>query len=110
MTITPIPTVNPQPYNDLINNVTNMDAMGIIVSSTGAYTTIVGNVFYLFIWLMIFSMYWLAQRNITLPSIMGLILGGAIIGSLPESYQPAGIYLICLSGGTIIYYLYTERR
>ena len=110
MTITPIPTVNPQPYTDLLNNITRMDAMGTIVASTGPYTIIVGNLFYLFIWLMKFSMYWLAQKNITLPAVMGIILGGVVISTLPESYQPVAVALIALGGFAVIYYLYTERR
>ena len=110
MTITPIPTVNPQPYTDLLNNISRLDAMGTIVASTGPYTVIVGNLFYLFIWLMIFSMYWLAQKNITLPAVMGIILGGVVISTLPESYQPVAVALIALGGFAVIYYLYTERR
>jgi len=110
MTVTAIPTVNQQPYTDLLNNITSMDAMGTIVASTGPYTIIVGNLFYLFIWLMIFSMYWLAQRNITLPAVMGIILGGVVITTLPETYQPVAVALIALGGFAVIYYLYTERR
>ena len=110
MVITPVPTVNPQPYTDVMNNFTNMDALGIIASSITPYTIAVGNVFYLFIWLMVFSMYWLAQRNITLPVVMGIILGGVVIVTLPESYQPVAVGLIALSGFAVIYYLYTERR
>jgi len=110
MTITPIPTVNPQPYTDVLANITRMDMMGTIIASTGPYTVSVGNLFYLFIWLMVFSMYWLAQKNITLPAVMGIILGGVVISTLPESYQPVAVALIALGGFAVIYYLYTERR
>jgi len=110
MTITPIPTVNPQPYNDVFNNISRMDMMGTIMASTSTYTGSIGNLFYLFIWIMVFSMYWLAQRSITLPSVMGLILGGIIISTLPESYQPVAVGLIALGGFAVIFFLYTERR
>ena len=110
MTVTPVPTVDPAIYNNLINNISRMDAPGILFASSGVYTNAVGNIFYLFIWLMIFSMYWLAQRNVTLPSTMGIILGGAIITTLPESYQPVAVALIALSGSAVIYFMYTERR
>ena len=110
MVITPIPTVDPSVYDDMVSNISSMNAPGIIFAAGGVYTNIVGNLFYLFIWLMIFSMYWLAQRNVTLPSVMGIILGGVIIGMLPESYQPVAVALILISGASIIYYMYTERR
>ena len=110
MTITPIPTVNPQPYTDMLNNITALNAPGFLFASTSVYTNIVGNLFYLFIWLMIFSMYWLAQRNVTLPVVMGIILGGVLIVTLPDDYQPVAVYLIALCGFAVIYYLYTERR
>ncbi len=110
MVIAPIPTVDPQPYTDMLNNISALNAPGFLFASTSVYTNIVGNLFYLFIWLMIFSMYWLAQRNVTLPTVMGIILGGVIISTLPESYQPVALALIILSGSAVIYYLYTERR
>lgn len=108
--VNPIDTVNPAPYNDLVNNISSMNAPGIMFASIEPYTLAVGNLFYLFIWLMIFSMYWLAQRNITLPAVMGLILGGVVITTLPEAYQPVAVALIAISGFAVIYYLYTERR
>ena len=110
MAPTAVPTINPAPYTDLLNNISRLDAPGTLFATSLPYTNAVGNLFYLFIWLMVFSMYWLAQRNVTMPSVMGLILGGVIITTLPESYQPVAVALIALSGFAVIYYLYTERK
>ena len=107
---TPIPTINPQPYNDLMNNITAMDPAGFLFTTTTVYTNIMGNLFYLFVWGILFIQFWLAQRSITIPSVIGMILGGIIIGTLPEQYQAIGVTIIALGGFAIIYVLYTERR
>lgn len=102
--------MNTSNYNQIRDSTKSYDFQGFIKASVLPYTALIGNVFYLFIWLVIFSMYWIRQGSITIPSVLGLILGGAVIGMLPEEYHLYVWAIIGLSGGALLLKLYLESR
>lgn len=110
MASAPVPTVNQSAYENIYEATEALDFMAWISATTGPYTATLGNYFYLFLWLMVFSALWIRQGSITLPSVLGLVLGGAVIGMLPEEYRVYSIALIALGAIAVLYLIFTERR
>lgn len=106
---TQVTSLNTTAYNEVRNATRTYDLKTFIGGTIIPYTNVVGNVFYLFIYLVIFSMYWIAQRSITVPAVLGLITGGAVIGMLPEEYQVYAIAIITIAGGALLFKLSIER-
>lgn len=107
---TQITALNESAYNEIRNATKDYDLQGFISGTIKPYTIVVGNVFYLFIYLVIFSMYWIRQGSITVPSVLGLITGSAMIGMLPEEYQIYAIAIIAIAGGALLMKLSSESR
>jgi hypothetical protein len=80
--------------------------MGIIA---GVYSDPVGNLALVIIFALPFLMMWIMGENVTLPGVVGIILGGFILYRLPESYHMAAVAFIALSVLAIIYSLMKER-
>lgn len=106
----PIATVNQSQYEDLRDATEALDFMPWLSATVAPYTVTLGNYFYLFLWLMVFSALWIRQGSITLPSVLGLVLGGSVIGMLPEEYRVYSIALIALGAIAVLYLIFTERR
>lgn len=107
---TQITLLNTTAYNEIRNATRTYDLQGFIGGTIKPYTIVVGNIFYLFIYLVIFSMYWIRQGSITVPSVLGLIVGGAMIGMLPAEYQIYAIAIIAIAGGALLMKLSSESR
>lgn len=105
-----ITMLNESAYTEIRTATRSYDLKRFIGGTIMPYTNIVGNVFYLFIYLIIFSMYWIRQGSITVPSVLGLIVGGAMIGMLPEEYQTYAIAIIMIAGGALLMKLVLESR
>lgn len=107
---TQIASLNESAYNEIRNATRTYDLKMFIGGTIMPYTNIAGNIFYLFVYLVIFSMYWIRQGSITVPSVLGLIVGGAMIGMLPEEYQTYAIAIIAIAGGALLMKLSSESR
>jgi hypothetical protein len=81
----------------------------IIAASLTPYTAVFGNIALVIVFLIPFLMMWLMQRNLTLPGVIGIVLGGIIYTRLPSEYQLVSIAFIALSITAIIYSLLKER-
>lgn len=107
---TQITSLNETAYKEVRNATRTYDLQGFIGGMIKPYTIVVGNFFYLFIYLVIFSMYWIRQESITIPSVLGLIVGSAMIGMLPEEYQVYAIAIIAIAGGALLMKISSESR
>ena len=109
MATTPVPTLNISRYNDLKNSTRAFDFPGFLSASILPFTDIVGNLFWLFVWIIIFVAYWIRQKKMTFPTVMALIFGGVIIAMLPEEYQIYAKGLIAVGIFAVLYFLFTKR-
>ena len=77
--------------------------------AASSYTAIIGNVGFVIIFAIPFVMMWILQRNLTLPGVVGIILGGLIMWRMPPEYHLVAVAFISLSITAIIYSLLKER-
>ena len=108
--VLPIPTINQSAYNASKDAITNLNLESFLSATMSQYTGVLSNYVYLFIWGIIFMMIWIRQRSITIPSTIGLILGGIVIAMLPEQYQFIAQFMIAMGGFALLYVMFGERR
>ena len=93
-----------------INESTVPDFLKFAESVTTPYTNIVGNLFFMIFFSAFFLMIWIRQENLAIPSTIGIITGGYILGFAPPEFRLTAILFILLSIFGIIYMLLKERN
>ena len=93
----------PEPGNDTIN------WTGLISTIGGAYTSVLGPLAYTLIFSIPFLMMWITQRDMTLPGLVGALLGLFIIVRLPAEFHLVAVTFIVISIVAVIYSLVKER-
>ena len=113
---TPVPTLNETPANNLMADISNKSFTGFVKDSIVPYTTgyeigqtLLGNAFYLIIWILIFAMMWIKQGSLTIPMTVGVIFGGLLISFLPAQYQLVAQILIVFGIFGVVYVFYKGR-
>lgn len=87
------------------------DIIRIVKVDISTYTNSgLGEAFYLFLWGLIFVMMWLNQGKVTLPAVLGLILGAAVLAMLPAEYQLVGQAMVVMGFFAVIYVFFRDRR
>lgn len=117
--LSPIDTMDPTYYNNLNHaimpgsNATNVtattdlvpDVPGILHIALSVFTDNWGSIALVIVFSIPFVMAWIMGANVTLPAVMGIIVGGFILYRLPEQYQLVAIGFIGLSVIAVIYSL-----
>ena len=93
----------PEPGEDTIN------WTGLISTIGGAYTSTLGPLAYTLIFSIPFLMMWITQRDMTLPGLVGALLGLFIIVRLPAEFHLVAVTFIVISIVAVIYSLVKER-
>lgn len=109
-TVTPI---NISSYTSLRAQFTaSPDIIEIAKVTFTPYTNIniIGNFFYLIIWALIFVMMWINQGKITLPAVLGMIIGAAVLAMLPAQYQLVAQAMVAIGFFAVLYVFFRERR
>jgi len=96
-------------YEGAINESAVPDFFGFAESTVTPYTNIVGNLFFVIFFGIFFLMLWLRQENIMIPSVIGIIAGGALLGFAPAEFRLPAILFISFSIFGVIYSLLKER-
>jgi len=96
-------------YEGNINESAVPDFFGFAESTVTPYTNIVGNLFFVIFFGVFFLMLWLRQENIMIPSVIGIIAGGALLGFAPAEFRLPAILFISFSIFGVIYSLLKER-
>lgn len=76
---------------------------------TTPYTNIVGNLFFIIVFLSFFLMIWIRQENLAIPGTIGIITGGYLLGFAPPEFRLTAILFVSLSIFGIVYQLLKER-
>ena len=84
------------------------DIWGFIQGLSKPFTDIIGAWFYLALFAVPYFIIWIRQKNIIIPSILGVMFGAWILVMLPASALPAaiGILTLAITGG--LYGLYVK--
>ncbi len=87
-------------------NVVNLTTIGASPYIQGA----VGTIFWGVIFALIFIMIWLRQEDVTIPSLLGLIIGLSLWSMMPEDWVSFAMSLSIISFAGIMYTLIKGRR
>jgi hypothetical protein len=93
----------PEPGDEAI------DWVALIGATAGAYTAPLGPLAYVIIFAIPFLMMWITQRDMTLPGIVGALLGLFIIIRLPAEFHLVATTFIAISIVAVVYSLVKER-
>jgi len=94
-------------FDELIEaelNPTNMSSV-----ATSSYTDIFGNVFWGVLFSAIFIFMWIRLEDITIPSLLGLIIGGSLWALMPAEWVSMAMSLTVVSFGGLVYSLIRGR-
>ena len=94
-------------YDDLITDIENGDYEAVANDATTPFTAKIGNLFYLFLFLMPFGLMWKKQEKLTMPTVLALICGSFIIVFVPDQFREFIIMAVILS---VAYNLYLVVR
>lgn len=95
-------------FNNLTNS--NFDPTNMSQVASSPFTDIVGNVFWGFIFVVIFIMLWLRSEDITIPALLGLIIGGSLWTMMPPEWTQMAASLTVISFAGLIYSLIKGRQ
>lgn len=95
-------------FNELITsnfNLSNMTSVG-----AAPYTDVFGQIFWGFIFSLIFVMLWIRQEDVTIPSLLGFVIGGSIWTLMPPEWVSFAMSLTVISLFGIAYSLIKGRN
>lgn len=86
------------------------DAKSLVEVLPKTYTQVVGSMFWGILFGMIFMGMWIRQESITIPCILGLIIGGALWSFLPPEWVRIAYILIIVSLASLMFSIVLGRR
>lgn len=94
-------------FGNLTNSSFNVSNLTSVASSP--YTNLFGNIFWGILFAIIFIMIWVRQEDVTIPSLLGLIIGGSIWYLMPEDWVAMAMSLTVVSFAGLMYSLIKGR-
>jgi len=108
--ISPVMAVNPTPIPDydFDKNFDNLTSSNLTLSNLTAvgaapYEDIVGPIFWGFLFAVIFGMLWITMEDVTVPALLGMIIGGSIWSLMPGEWVKIGMSLTIISMASLVY-------
>jgi len=108
--ISPVLATNPTPIPDYnfdknFNNLstTNFSLANLTVNGAVPYEDLIGDIFWGLLFTVIFAMLWITMEDITIPALLGMIIGASIWSLLPGEWVKIGMSLTVISMAGIVY-------
>ena len=108
--VDPVPTLDPTNYNNVKNNISSYNMVGTIGAVWDGYVGLMSYYINFFLLLLIFSMYWIRQGHMGLPTVIGLMFAGVFIAMLPGPFQLYAMVLLGVGGFAFMLKLISERK
>lgn len=105
----PVSRPNDTNYYTFEGILMNPDVVTVVNFVPSPYTSFMGNFFYLFLWFMVFGMIWIRTDKNTVPTTLGFIIGGIVVGTMPAQYQLIA-QLVVVGGMFVALYLFLRDR
>ena len=104
-----VETLNNSAYQAFDSGVFDFSWSDSVSALSMPYTAVLGNFFFLLLFLSPFMMAWLRQESVIIPLVWGFLLGGILTAFLPKEYiWPAYLMLILAAVG-VLYKVFKER-
>jgi len=108
MTLAPIPDYDfDRHFNNLTN--TSLDPINMSTVASAPYTDLFGSVFWGILFSLIFIMIWIRQEDVTIPAILGLIIGSSLWAFMPGDWISFAMSLTVVSFAGLMYSLLKGR-
>lgn len=106
-----LPPITNYSFDRNFDNLTSSNLSLNNLTSVGAapYTDIMGSVFWGFLFSMIFIMIWIRQEDITIPALLGLLIGGSMWTLMPADWVAFAMSLTIVSFAGLVYSLVKGR-
>jgi len=108
--IYPAMALNPTPIPDYdfdknFDNLTSSNLTLSNLTTVGAapYEDLIGAIFWGLLFTVIFAMLWITMEDITIPALLGMIIGASIWYLLPGEWVKIGMSLTVISMAGIVY-------
>lgn len=95
-------------YETIKGDELNMSKLAVAIPTV--FTGLMGNVFFGILFGAIFIAYFIRQEDVTLPSLLGMVIGGSILFLLPPSWQHMSYILLIISFAGIMYGILKARK
>jgi hypothetical protein len=96
-----------QHFNELTNAELNPQNMSAV--ATSSYTDIFGNIFWGILFSSLFIFMWIRSEDVTIPSLLGMIIGGSLWAMMPPEWVTMAMSLTIVSFGGLVYSLIRGR-
>jgi len=108
LTLPPIPDYD---FDHEFNNLTNasFDPQNMTSVATYPYTNVLGTLFWGFLFGILFLMLWMRSEDVTIPALLGLIIGGSMWVFMPAEWVQMAASLTVISFAGLIYSLIKGR-
>ena len=98
-----IQPINTTHYENTQKAIKNKDLTAFVAESNGAYTDLIGRMYFLIVFGIAFGFIWLQQRRMTIPTVLFLITGGIFAGFIPGEYLFYGMIFAGLAIAVSLY-------
>ena len=95
-------------YKEIEGDELNMTKLAEAIPTV--FTGLMGDVFFAILFGAIFLSYWIRQEDVTLPSLLGMVIGGSMLFLLPPSFKHMSYILLIISLAGIMYGILKSRR
>lgn len=106
----PVSGFNTTRYDELMTILEDAeDFPGLLEESTYTYRDFIGDLFFVFLFGIIFVMMWIRQESVVIPATIGVMLGGVMIAMLPAEWHRIATAFIMLGVVGVLYTIYKSR-
>jgi len=104
-------TIPDYDFDAHFTNLTDSELDPTNMSKTAAqpYTDLLGSIFWGILYSAIFVMIWIRQEDISIPSILGLIIGASLWASMPSDWTSMAMSLTVVSFAGVLYSIIKGR-
>jgi len=108
LSLTPISDYD---FDHEFNNLTNasFDPQNMSQVAVFPYTNVLGTLFWGFLFGILFLMLWMRSEDVTIPALLGLIIGGSLWAFMPAEWVQMAASLTVISFAGLIYSLIKGR-
>lgn len=94
-------------FTNLTNSSLNLINMSVVAATP--YTGVFGSIFWGLFFGSIFFVMWIRMEDITIPSLLGLLIGGSLWASLPQTWVSMAMSLTVISFAGLVYSIIKAR-
>lgn len=105
------PTISESSYTNLSGSFDgdSFDVVAFLQANTEPFTGLVGNLFYVFVFILPLVIIWIRQEKALIPAGLGMILGVIALPFLPESFLLPAVMFLVLTFIGVMYSISKER-